>query len=172
MIYIRRILIFVLICDLLESIIVNTNYRKYLKLVAGIVAITLIISPINSFVKGKTYENKFIKEIMDMEIISENYSLKNISKETRLKEIRISESRISKYIIEILSENGIKIERAEVHIDTDDNKYFINSILVYITSSKSSNQEKCSENILTEKYYVKQILSKKLNIDPEIIHCY
>ena len=65
MIYIRRILIFVLICDLLESIIVNTNYRKYLKLVAGIVAVTLIISPINSFVKGKTYENKFIKEIME-----------------------------------------------------------------------------------------------------------
>ncbi|WDV47942.1 stage III sporulation protein AF [Clostridiaceae bacterium M8S5] len=170
--WVINIVFVVIFLIMLESLLPNNSFKKYVKIIVGLVLIIVIIRPIVVAIKGDLYiTNKCYKQL-------DAYSEYNIKKDEKYSEsqkeyiketyISIIKNNIAKYVE---TNSKYKVENIDIKLQDDsnnDNNFNMESLNILLTNmghKKSSNEiniEKVNININKDNSKTKKIKSESL----------
>jgi len=144
-IWIRNIAIFLIFSSLIEIIVPQKKYKKYINLVLSLIFILIVLEPIIKFQNIDVNINKILSE-NEGEIVANNYEL-GVAKEKQN---------------ELVTQNYIKQLKSQIEVLMNEGGFYIQQIDIEIF-----------ENIEEQDYgQIKQInleISKEKNIDDKIV---
>src|SRR5574344_79655 len=119
---IKELAIFMLIINILSSIVPTENYKKHFKIIAGIVLIIIIIQPISKIFGNNNLVELFEDKYMTSEITELNRSLGNVNKEICDKSIDSYQLELNEKIKNVLENEKISVESVNSKITYDEDK--------------------------------------------------
>lgn len=170
---VKEIAIFLIIVNILSSLMPDDNYRKYLKMLTGIILILIIIQPLHMFLDGAGLEDKIEKKIKESNIVELNKSLSGINEDIGNSAKKVYEEEIKNSINDFLEKNDIKTNSIEVDMKINDNdELVIAEIFVEVDESNVSDENReCREDYASEtrNLYIKNLIAEAYGIDKELI---
>ncbi len=159
--YVTQIIRISIFIVLIELMLPANKYKKYFDLCKGFVLIIMILNPILSFIsKGLEISSINFGDMYFLErkeLTASKDILTNRQSQTAM---RIYEKKLCDKVVEILKEKDIKLEDVNIYINKDKKSDKFGSIEKIIIKNKNGDDD---ENI-------KEILSKKLDVEKEIIN--
>lgn len=162
---IREIAVFTIFINIVSCIIPGDNYKRYLKLISGIIIIIIVMKPIFRYTDGNELYNAFIKEYEKNQVVELDKSLRNLNK--KIADITISdyEREVSEDIVTFLTKKGFKVSDVDISlIVDDDNRLGVKKLLIEF---EDMNYDKNLREATT--IYIDDIILEKYNIDKEVI---
>ncbi|WP_147592131.1 stage III sporulation protein AF [Bovifimicola ammoniilytica] len=162
---IREIAVFTIFINIVSCIIPGDNYKRYLKLISGIIIIIIVMKPIFRYNDGNELYNAFIKEYEKNQVVELDKSLRNLNK--KIADITISdyEREVSEDIVTFLTKKGFKVSDVDISlIVDDDNRLGVKKLLIEF---EDMNYDKNLREATT--IYIDDIILEKYNIDKEVI---
>lgn len=105
----------------------GSSYEKYIKYIAGLVCVVIILAPLKSFISAPF-------TLPDDYTVSQESSVSATGADDVIADLTVSE--LDAYIKDILfSEFGIKVPITDIKIDWTDDCMVINEITVYLNSA-------------------------------------
>ncbi|MCU6754436.1 stage III sporulation protein AF [Bovifimicola ammoniilytica] len=151
--------------NIVSCIIPGDNYKRYLKLISGIIIIIIVMKPIFRYNDGNELYNAFIKEYEKNQVVELDKSLRNLNK--KIADITISdyEREVSEDIVTFLTKKGFKVSDVDISlIVDDDNRLGVKKLLIEF---EDMNYDKNLREATT--IYIDDIILEKYNIDKEVI---
>lgn len=146
--WITNIILFVLIATVIDLLLPNTSLQKYTKMVAGLLLITIILSPI-----FKLLSSDFESALASIPSIQSNSEEKNIENLIELQKKEIQASNHA-YILEetavqlqsdvekeLMDQYGLEIAHIEIDVDDDSQSESFEQIQSIVVQLKEPNTE-------------------------------
>ena len=173
--WINNLAMFIVLTILVNVIISNKSYKKYINLILGFVLIVIVLTPINKFLTNSDsfLEDEIIKQknVLDKQELDINRNQIESQKKKAILQIYINN--MKEQIENILIQNmGLKLLNVDLKLgESDDEVEEIQSI--YITVSKNSDYiesdiNKIGDEILEKR--IKILLKDFYNIDENNIY--
>ncbi len=153
----EQLIIALMIIVMIEMIIPNSSYRKYIKIVLGIFIMYIIFSP---FIK-QNIKNFDIEKTISNQIKSNNISTSSKNTIDYNKQIENTyKEKFKQNLTNELNEKGYKVKNIEVDIKYENENIITNKLKLHISKSKQT------QNITIEKV---KILEEKEEISQQEI---
>ncbi|HBY21276.1 MAG: hypothetical protein A2Y24_00795 [Clostridiales bacterium GWE2_32_10] len=173
--WINNLAMFIVLTILVNVIISNKSYKKYINLILGFVLIVIVLTPINKFLTNSDnfLEDEILKQknVLDKQELDINRNQIESQKKKAILQIYINN--MKEQIENILIQNmGLKLLNVDLKLgESDDEVEEIQSI--YITVSKNSDYiesdiNKIGDEILEKR--IKTLLKDFYNIDENNIY--
>ncbi|GIN60582.1 stage III sporulation protein AF [Robertmurraya siralis] len=146
--WITNIILFVLIATVIDLLLPNTSLQKYTKMVAGLLLITIILSPI-----FKLLSSDFESALASIPSIQSNSEEKNMENLIELQKKEIQASNHA-YILEetavqlqsdvekeLMDQYGLEIAHIEIDVDDDSQSESFEQIQSIVVQLKEPNTE-------------------------------
>lgn len=161
----REIAVFVIFVNIISCVIPGDNYKKYLKLVSGIITIIILIKPILKYSDGGDLYNTFLMEYKKSQVAEADKSLSNINKE--IADITLADytREINENIYTFLSEKGFKTDCIDAKLEVEENGTIV--VKKLIIKFKNMGYDKNLKDTTT--IYIYDIIFEKYNISKEVI---
>lgn len=117
---IKELAIFMLIANILSTIVPTENYKKHFRIITGIVLIIIIIQPLSKAFGNNNLVNMFQEKYMLSEVTELNKSLGNVNKEICDKSIQSYENEFNNKIKKVLSDEKISVKSVSTEITYSD----------------------------------------------------
>lgn len=85
-VYIKEILVFLILTAVINNVLPDNSYKKYIRLFSGLILIIILISPILPYLKmdSKTFSNYMIKMESNIEIESIEGKIEELGREEEI----------------------------------------------------------------------------------------
>ncbi len=152
--YIRNITIFMLIYHICSLLIVSEGYKKYLKLITGMILILIVLQPLKIFTDSQEIENDVTRKLMNFGLGEEYQSVKSVNHEIEQQQLDIAGKKTSEYIRQILTNRRIVPSEVLVTCRIEDEGIIYEKIVI---TTSGADKAKCD--------YIRQIISENLNVE-------
>lgn len=180
--YIKTIAVFLIVVNLLMTLINHDSYKKYMKIFSGLILVLMITKQVRYYFSSGIIENAIDKKMQEYEIAEISNSLDNINEDIGEKAKHIYEEKIADEISLFLEKENIEVRNVAVQmsvkkaglafekviIELDNQKnVFLSEDGNYIYEAGEINVNYVSE---VRREYVNQLISKEYGIESELIH--
>ena len=114
---VKEIAIFLIVVNILSSLMPNKNYQKYLKVLSGIVLILIILEPLQIFFDSTKLEELVERNLKESNIVELNQSLSGVNEEIGKQAKEMYEQEIADSISKYLVQQGIEINQITVEME-------------------------------------------------------
>lgn len=169
---VREIAIFLIVVNILSSLMPEEIYKKYLKMLSGIILILIIIQPLQVLFNETELEDMVERQIKESNIVELNQSLSGINEEIGKSAKKMYEEEIKTSIFEFLDKNDIRTDSIEVNLEISDDALVISEILIETEGSQIvDNNEEGKENYAAEtrNLYIRNLVADTFGINRELI---
>ena len=120
--WIKDIIIFLVLTTIISNLLGKSNYKKYVNLVAGIILVILVISPLlNLFQLGDTLDYYFSANIFSLEAKNFNSELLEAEEGQMSEILQEYKEGIKNQVIKILNKQELYLVEIEITIEEDTN---------------------------------------------------
>lgn len=118
--WVKDIIIFLVLTTIISNLLGKSNYKKYVNLVAGIILVILVISPLlNLFQLGDTLDYYFSVNILSSEAKDLNSELLDMEKGQMSEILQEYKEEIKNQVIKILEKQELYLVEIEITIEED-----------------------------------------------------
>lgn len=120
--WVKNIVIFLVLTTIITNLLGKSSYKKYVKLITGIILVIMVISPLlKLFQLDKTMDYYFTTNFLIAEAQDMNSRLMGAEEEQMRAIFREYKDQIEKQVRNLLSEQNLYIIHIEINIDEDEN---------------------------------------------------
>lgn len=170
---VKEIAIFLIVVNILSSLMPDDNYKKYLKMLSGIILILIIIQPLHVFFNDSELEDMVKRQIEESNIVELNKSLAGINEEIGNGAKKIYEEEIKNSICDFLKKNSIQTDNVEIDMQiNEDDELVLSGVFIEIAGNQAFDEDgEYLDNYALETriLYVKNLISDAYGIDKELI---
>lgn len=169
---VREIAIFLIVVNILSSLMPEEIYKKYLKMLSGIILILIIIQPLQVLFNESELEDMVERQIKESNIVELNQSLSGINEEIGKSAKNMYEEEIKTSIFEFLDKNDIGTDNIEVKLEIIDDALVISGILIETEGSQTvDNKKEGREDYAAEtrNLYIRNLVADTYGINRELI---
>ena len=180
--YIKTIAVFLLITNLLITLINNENYQKYLKVFSGLILVLMVTKQVRFYFSTGLLEKSIERKIQEYEIAEMNHSFNSINEEIGKKSKGIYEKEIEDDIFHFLEQEKVEVKNVEVEMSVNETGLSFEKVLIELDGLKEFNRF-IGENSIYEAgevntshvsevrmEYVNQLIAKEYGIEKKRIH--
>ncbi len=180
--YIKTIAVFLLITNLLITLINNENYQKYLKVFSGLILVLMVTKQVRFYFSTGLLEKSIERKIQEYEIAEMNHSFNSINEEIGKKSKGIYEKEIEDDIFHFLEQEKVEVKNVEVEMSVNETGLSFEKVLIELDGWKEFNRF-IGENSIYEAgevntshvsevrmEYVNQLIAKEYGIEKKRIH--
>ena len=160
--WVRNIVIYLILNTIIMNLLGNSNYKKYISIVSGMILLIIVTTPFIKLLKLGDIMDYYLNANIYRTDISD-YKNKLILMEEKQKEAVINElkNRIKDHVSELLAEEGLYLYDFDIAINRDENSRNYGEIeAMYITAGYEE-----SENIPVQKINIERIVISDLKKD-------
>lgn len=167
---IRELVVFLILSTVLEQCIQNTKYKKYYKLVVGMIVILIMLKPIQAVIST---EYAITDYYLDLEFQSEieglEQSLGNIQEKISEKEMETYAVYLEDKVTKELKEAAFDINKTRITLFINsEEKIDIKEVLVYQQNVECESIETLQVQKNKEKY-LKEYIAQRYGIETSVI---
>ncbi|MBQ3666421.1 MAG: stage III sporulation protein AF [Lachnospiraceae bacterium] len=180
--YIKTIAVFLLITNLLITLINNENYQKYLKVFSGLILVLMVTKQVRFYFSTGLLEKSIERKIQEYEIAEMNHSFNSINEEIGKKSKGIYEKEIEDDIFHFLEQEKVEVKNVEVEMSVNETGLSFEKVLIELDGWKEFNRF-IGDNSIYEAgevntshvsevrmEYVNQLIAKEYGIEKKRIH--
>lgn len=127
---VRDISVFLILISILSNLVQGEDYKKYIRIVSGIIIILIIINPVKKIFDEEGIYSLFAEEYKQNELVELKKSMEGMNSEIYKKTIEEYEKEIEDRLKEVLEERGFGIESIDVGIDIEDEELYIKEVYI------------------------------------------
>lgn len=128
MFLIKSTAVFLLMTNLMITIINDENYKRYLKFFSGIIMILMLAGPVSRFLGEGRLEKRISRLSEEFEISELNRSFENLDKEIGVKSKILYENKMSEDILSYLRSRQIEAEDVQVAMSVEGDRLTFDQI--------------------------------------------
>ena len=170
---VKEIAIFLIVVNILSSLMPNKNYQKYLKVLSGIVLILIILEPLQIFFDSTKLEELVERNLNESNIVELNQSLSGVNEEIGKQAKEMYEQEIADSISKYLVQQGIEINQITVEMEINQEDALELKEVVISLKDESYKLEEAEESgnriPETRKQYVKNLVAENYGIETDRI---
>lgn len=185
--YVKEIAAFLIISQIVLSIIPKKKYEKYVKLFLGTVLILIVFKPINNIFEGSfNFDNILDKITYKQEMMELEKNINNNDDFFSTKAVEAYKEFVKQGVEDIVNENNMVCKDCVIELTDNEEKIKIKSIYLTVENREDASKIIIDEIIIDEtiidamssdksimnheKNQLKNKLSEKLGIDKECIY--
>ncbi len=167
--WVKNIIIFLILVNILSNLVQSANYKKYTKIFTGMVLIIIVIAPISKILNlGNKLDFNFNSELVKLDTRLSDIDFGDI--ENKKNELILNEYKdeITNQIKDFALKEGLNVKSVDLKIneETSDNNYGkIENINIILTKNLSDSQIKVEK---VKKINIKDKTSKNNNLNESI----
>ena len=127
---IRQIMVFLIITDLLALFINGETYKKYLKIISGMLLVLMILRPVSKWLAEEKFGSLVENRMMEFEVIEADQSLINVSQEAALRTKQLYEEKTAGQIRQYLSQQKIAVKEVAVEMEVKDRQVLLKQVVI------------------------------------------
>lgn len=163
---VREISVFLILVSIISNLVQGAEYKKYIRIVSGIIIILIIINPIKKLFDEDGIYNLFANEYKQNELIELKKSMEGMNSEIYKKTMEEYEREIENKLKSVLEERGYAIDNIDVDINIEDEELYIEKVYIR-TGSRYGPYDEGVGRSTSE--FIKSYLSDEYSIEKEII---
>ncbi len=157
--WVRNIVIYLILNTIIMNLLGNSNYKKYISIVSGMILLLIVISPFIKLLKLGDILDYYLNANIYRTDVSD-YKNKLILMEGKQKEAVFNElkNRIKDHVSELLADEGLYLYDFDIAINRDENSSNYGEIeSMYITAGYTENEDIPVQKINIEKIVISDI---------------
>lgn len=169
---VREVAVFLIVVNILSSLMPEDIYKKYLKMLSGIILILIIIQPLHVLFNESELKDMVERQIKESNIVELNKSLSGINEEIGKSAKKVYEDEIKNSIFEFLNKNGIQTDEIKVELEVCGDELVISEIVIEMDENRLADENgEIKENYASEtrNLYVKNLIAGTYGIDKDLI---
>lgn len=157
--WVRNIVVFLILNTIIMNLLGNSNYKKYVSIVSGMILLLIVISPFLNLLKLGDILDYYLNANIYRTNMSE-YKNKLIMMEEKQKEAVFNDlkNRLKDHVSELLKEEGLYLYDFDVAINKDENSRNYGEIeSMYITAGYVEEEGMPVQKIIIDKIRIPDI---------------
>lgn len=163
---VREIAVFLILVSVITNFIPEGNYKKYIRVISGIIIILIVINPIQKIFHGDEFTVMFENEYKKKELIEMKISMDGINSEIYQKTLEEYEKEIGNYIKNQLEERGFNIRNICIKMDVDKDVLYLKEVFIEVGDRYGTYNEGVGKSTGE---FIKSYLCEEYGIEEEII---
>lgn len=163
---IREISVFLILVSIISNLVQGEDYKKYIRIVSGIIIILIIINPIKKIFDEEVIYSLFAEEYKQNELVELKKSMEGMNSEIYKKTMEEYEREIENKLKSVLEERGFGIENIDVTINIEGEEIYIEEVYIK-TRSKYGTYDEGVGRSTSE--FIKSYLWEEYSIEKDII---
>lgn len=158
--WIRNIVIYMILNTLILNVFGDSNYKKYIQLVTGMILVVIVISPVIKFLRvSDRVEDLFHAQVYAVDVSDFKSQLKTMEEGQTDFVYREYKERIVSQVEDMISDYDLCVKESDIIFETDENCDEFGEIksMAFVLSPKEEKKEATRERISIKKV----MLSKK-----------
>lgn len=170
---VKEIAVFLIVVNILSSLMPDDNYRRYLKMLSGIILILIVIQPLHVFFNDSELEDLVERQIKESNIVELDKSLSGINEEIGNSAKKLYVEEVKNSIGDFLEKNGILTDTIEIDMEINDSdELVISEVFIEIDGNTVFDENgKYVGNYAMETRgaYIKNLVADAYGIDKDLI---
>jgi stage III sporulation protein AF len=163
---IKEIVVILILVSIISNLIPEENYKKYLRLISGIMIILIIINPIKKILNEEGLYYDFAEEYKKNDIVELKKSMDNINSEIYTRTKEEYENEIAYKLKNSLEQRGYIIEETEVTMDIEEDLLYIENVYIEISNRYGSYDDSVEKSTIK---FIKSYLWEEYSINEDIV---
>lgn len=170
---VKEIAVFLIVVNILSSLMPDDNYRRYLKMLSGIILILIVIQPLHVFFDDSELEDLVERQIKESNIVELDKSLSGINEEIGNSAKKLYEEEVKNSIGNFLEKNGILTDTIEIDMEINESdELVISGVFIEVDGNTVFDENgKYVGNYAmeTRAAYIKNLVADAYGIDMNLI---
>lgn len=170
---VKEIAVFLIVVNILSSLMPDENYRRYLKMLSGIILILILIQPLHTIFNDSELEDLVERQIKESNIVELDKSLSEINEEIGNGAKKIYEEEVKNSIGDFLEKNDILTDMIEIHMEINESdELVISEVFIEIqenTAFDGNGKYIGNYAMETRAAYIKNLVANAYGINQDLI---
>lgn len=164
---IREIAVFLILVSIISNFLPEDNYRKYIKIISGVIIILIIMNPIHKIFKGEEIVSMFEDVYKKNDLVEMKKSMEGMNSEIYQKTLEEYETEIGTQLKNCLEERGFHIEDIRIRMNVEGEELYLEEVYIRVGDRYGTYDEGVGRSTSE---FIKTYLWEEYEIAEDIIY--